>query len=132
LGAMGISGGGMHTFFSTCLDQRIRACVISGYFCPWMYSIFAMDHCDCNFVPGLHRFGEIYDLVGLIAPRPLLVEAGTRDPIFPIAGVKESVTRAREVYGVFAAADNVETDYFEGRHQISGLRAYDFLWEKLR
>jgi hypothetical protein len=25
LGAMGISGGGMHTFFSTCLDERIKA-----------------------------------------------------------------------------------------------------------
>lgn len=25
----------------------------------------------------------------------------------------------------------VETDYFEGRHRISGRRAYDFLWEKL-
>jgi hypothetical protein len=29
------------------------------------------------------------------------------------------------------AADEVETDYFEGRHQISGRRAYDFLWEKV-
>ncbi len=32
LGAMGISGGGMHTLFSTCIDERIRACVVSGYF----------------------------------------------------------------------------------------------------
>lgn len=131
LGAMGISGGGMHTLFSTCADPRIRACVISGYFCLWQYSILAMAHCACNFVPGLHRFGEIYDLAGLIAPRPMLVEAGTRDPIFPIAAVKESVRRAREVYRVFNAPDGIETDYFEGRHQISGARAYDFLWENL-
>jgi dienelactone hydrolase len=131
LGAMGISGGGMHTFFSTCLDPRIRACVVSCYFCSWTYSIFGMHHCTCNYVPGLHRFGEIYDLAGLIAPRPMLIEAGTRDPIFPLAGVKESVTRAREVFGVFGAPDAIETDYFEGRHQISGRRAYDFLWEKL-
>ncbi len=59
LGAMGISGGGMHTFFSTCIDPRIRACVISGYFCPWKDSIFGMHHCTCNYVPGLHIFGEI-------------------------------------------------------------------------
>jgi dienelactone hydrolase len=131
LGAMGISGGGMHTFFSTCLDTRIRACVVSGYFSPYRNSIFAMHHCTCNFVPGLHRFGEIYDLVGMIAPRPMLVEAGTRDPIFPIEAVKEAVARAREVYAVFGAQDQVETDYFEGRHRISGERAYDFLWEKL-
>jgi hypothetical protein len=25
----------------------------------------------------------------------------------------------------------VETDYFEGKHEISGKRAYDFLMEKL-
>ncbi len=131
LGAMGISGGGLHTFFSTCLDPRIEACVISGYYSTFQDSILAMSHCACNLVPGLGHFGEMYDLVGLIAPRPLLVEAGTRDPIFPIEAVKRSVARAREVYGVFGAADEVETDYFEGRHQISGRRAYDFLWEKV-
>jgi dienelactone hydrolase len=131
LGAMGISGGGMHTFFSTCVDPRIRACVVSGYFCPFRYSILGMNHCTCNYVPGLHRFGEIYDLAGLVAPRPMLVEAGTRDPIFPIEAVKESVARAEQVYAVFGTGAQIETDYFEGRHQISGRRAYDFLWEKL-
>jgi dienelactone hydrolase len=131
LGAMGISGGGMHTLFSTCMDPRIQACVISGYFCTFRDSILAMHHCPCNFVPGLHQFGEMHDLAGLIAPRPLLVEAGTRDPIFPIRAVKKSVQQARQHYQVWDASDQVETDYFEGRHQISGRRAYDFLWEKL-
>jgi len=132
LGAMGISGGGLHTFFSACLDERIRACVISGYYSTFRDSILAMSHCACNFVPGLHQFGEMYDLVGLIAPRPLLVEAGDHDPIFPFEAVKKSVARARAVYRVFGAPDQLETDYFEGRHQISGRRAYDFLMEKLR
>jgi dienelactone hydrolase len=131
LGAMGISGGGLHTFFSACLDERIKACVVSGYYSTFQDSVLAMAHCACNFVPGLHQFGEMYDLVGLIAPRPILVEAGSRDPIFPIEAVQKSVARAREVYRVFGAEDQVETDYFEGRHQISGRRAYDFLWEKL-
>ena len=132
LGAMGISGGGMHTFFSTCMDERIKACVISGYYSTFRDSILAMHHCACNFVPGLHKFGEMHDLVGLIAPRPLLVEAGDYDPIFPLAAVKSSVERTRAVYQVFGARDQVETDYFQGRHQISGKRAYDFLMEKLQ
>ena len=89
VGAMGISGGGMHTFFSTCLDIRIQACVVSGYFSTFRDSILAMSHCACNFVPGLGDFGEIYDLAGLIAPRPLLVEAGSHDSIFPIKAVQE-------------------------------------------
>ena len=61
-----------------------------------------------------------------------LVEAGDHDSIFPLRAVKKAVRRAGEVYSVFGAAGEVEVDYFEGRHQISGRRAYDFLWEKLR
>ena len=131
LGAMGISGGGMHTFFTTCIDTRIRASVISGYYSTFKDSILAMEHCPCNFVPGLEAFGEMYDLVGLIAPRPLLVEAGTYDSIFPIEAVKRSVERARTVYMFYGVHDSVDTDIFAGRHHISGARAYDFLWEKL-
>jgi hypothetical protein len=131
LGAMGISGGGMHTFFSTCLDERIKACVVSGYYCAFRESIFAMHHCPCNFVPGLYQFGEIYDLVGLIAPRPLLIEAGNYDPIFPFKAVKKTVVKTQPVYDVFGAPEHLETDYFEGRHRISGKRAYDFLKEHL-
>ncbi|MGE5529719.1 MAG: dienelactone hydrolase family protein [Patescibacteria group bacterium] len=131
LGAMGLSGGGMHTFFSACLDTRIRACVISGYFSTFRESVLAMNHCPCNIVPGLHRFGEMHDLAGLIAPRPLLVEAGDRDPIFPLEAVRRGVAGARDVYEIFGAAGNLRTDYFEGRHQISGRVAYDFLHENL-
>jgi dienelactone hydrolase len=131
LGAMGISGGGMHTFFSTCLDPRIRACVISGYYSTFRDSILAMSHCACNVVPGLAEFGEMHDLVGLIAPRPMLVEAGTRDPIFPISAVRSGVAKARAVYGVFGSRHLVRTDYFEGRHQISGREAYRFLADAL-
>jgi dienelactone hydrolase len=134
LGAMGISGGGMLTFFHTALDTRIRACVVSGYFSSFRDSILAMDHCTCNFVPGLLNVGEMSDLVGLIMPRPMLVEAGTRDPIFPIQAVRASVARAREICAVLGGdpATDVELDEFEGRHGISGRRAYNFLWERVR
>lgn len=131
LGAMGISGGGMHSLFSTCIDKRIRACVVSGYFCSFRDSIFAMTHCACNYVPNLHQFGEMYNLAGLIAPRPMLVESANHDSIFPIRAVRTAMARARSIYGVFGAGDDIEADYFEGRHQISGRRAYDFLYEKV-
>ncbi len=127
LGAMGISGGGMHTLFSTCIDTRIRACVVSGYFSTFRDSVLAMNHCACNYVPGLAEFGEMHDLAGLIAPRPMLVEAGDHDPIFPLRAVRAGVAKARAIYRVFGAAKLPETDYFEGRHQISGRMAYSFL-----
>jgi dienelactone hydrolase len=131
LGAMGISGGGMNNFYATCMDKRIRATVVSGYFCTFRDSILAMGHCNCNYVPGLSEFGEMYDLAGLIAPRPMLVESANRDPIFPRIAVKKSVAEARKIYRLFDAEQSLQTDYFEGRHQISGRLAYDFLWDKL-
>ena len=133
LGAMGISGGGMLTFFHTALDDRIKASVVSGYFSSFKDSILAMNHCTCNFVPGLLNIGEMTDIVGLIMPRPMLVEAGTRDSIFPIETVRHSVERTREIcrtLGGDPAAD-VVLDEFEGRHRISCQKAYDFLWERL-
>lgn len=130
LTAMGISGGGMLTFFSAALDLRIKAAVISGYYCTFRDSILAMDHCECMFVPGLGQFGEMYDLIGLIAPRPLLIESGDHDTIFPRDAVLKSVSIARKnVYSVWNKEKVLKTDYFEGRHQISGEKAYDFLWE---
>jgi dienelactone hydrolase len=133
IGAMGISGGGMLTFFHTALDPRVRACVVSGYYSSFRDSILAMHHCTCNFVPGLLQIGEMADIVGLILPRPMLVEAGTHDPIFPIATVRQSVARAREICAVLGGdpTTDVEFDEFEGRHMISGRRAYDFLWERV-
>ena len=67
----------------------------------------------------------------LIAPRRMLIEAADYDPIFPIASVKRAVARARSVYRVFGDGDGVATDYFRGRHQVSGAKAYDFLWDAL-
>lgn len=93
LGVMGLSGGGMLAFFTSCLDVRIAACVVSGYYSTFTDSVHAMQHCACNYVHGLHDFGEMYDLVGLVAPRPLFVEAGTHDPLFPIEAVTRGVAR---------------------------------------
>jgi dienelactone hydrolase len=131
IGVMGISGGGMHAFFSACMDTRIKASVISGYFCDWRRSILSIYHCSCNFVPGLLTLGELSDLAGLIAPRACLIEHGTHDEIFPIEHVKRTVEKARRAWKVFGAEENLETDYFEGRHRINGPAAYAFLAKHL-
>ncbi|MEZ4631310.1 MAG: alpha/beta hydrolase family protein [Deinococcales bacterium] len=124
---MGLSGGGMVAFFTSCLDKHIKAAVISGYFARFQDSIHAMSHCACNYVHNLHQFGEIDDLAALIAPRPLFIEAGTRDPIFPIDSVKKSFARIEQIYQLFKAQDVLDKDYFEGRHRLQGDKAYDFL-----
>jgi hypothetical protein len=91
-----------------------------------------MQHCACNFVPGLARFGEMHDIAGLVAPRPMLVESGTRDPLFPVAAARRGLALARSgPWAAFGAQDQLEEDLFEGRHRINGEAAYAFLARKL-
>lgn len=127
LGCVGLSGGGMVTLFATALDPRITCAVVSGYFNTFRDSIMAVRHCLCNFVPGIVQVAEMVDIAGLVAPRPLLIETGTRDPIFPTAATQRAYQELQEVYAVFEADKNLDIDIFEGEHAWSGAKAYDWL-----
>ncbi|HEY0735969.1 MAG TPA: acetylxylan esterase [Herpetosiphonaceae bacterium] len=132
IGIMGGSGGGAVALFAAALAPRLRAAVISNYFCTFRDSILAMQHCACNYVPGLLQDGEIYDVAALLAPRPLLIEAGTDDPIFPLPGVLDAYARLSVAYSAQGAADQLERDVFAGGHQISGAKAYAWLVRTLQ
>lgn len=132
IGIIGGSGGGAVALFAAALLPRLRAAVISNYFCTFKDSILALPHCACNYVPGLLQDAEIYDVAALIAPRPLLIAAGTDDPIFPLPGVLDAYARLSEAYSMQGAADQMERDVFVGGHQISGAKAYDWLARALQ
>lgn len=67
---MGNSGGGVITIFTAAVDPRITVAVPSCSYCSLVAESGFVHHCDCNTVPGILRFGEIWDIAGLIAPRP--------------------------------------------------------------
>lgn len=131
IGVMGISGGGLASSFFTAFEKRVKACVVSGFLCTFKESIMSIYHCIDNFLPGIIKYGEMADLFGLIAPRPMLIEAGEKDDIFPVEGVKSSYARLESLYGRLNAKDNIDIDIFDGEHQISGAKAYDFLLKHL-
>lgn len=127
IGIMGISGGGLVASFTAALDDRVRAAVVSGYVNTFKDSILSIHHCIDNYIPGLNRHAEMPDIVSLIAPRPLLIEAGRDDTIFPVAAVIGAYERIREAYRLLGAEIALELDIFDGDHQISGKKAYDLL-----
>ncbi|GGD61723.1 dienelactone hydrolase family protein [Paenibacillus nasutitermitis] len=126
IGCMGISGGGLVCSFAAAIDDRISATVVSGFTNTFQESILSIHHCIDNYVPGLSLVAEMPDLLGLIAPNPLLVEAGTRDPIFPVHGTMEAFEKIRNVYRLLDQEDKLELDLFEGDHEISGKVAFDW------
>jgi len=132
IGVMGISGGGMTTLFSSAIDERVKAVVVSGYLNTFRASILSIHHCECNYVPGILKYAEMSDVASLIAPRALLIESGTKDDIFPIKATEFSISKVKKVYELLQATDKLESDIFEGRHQISGRKAYGWLKEQLK
>lgn len=127
LGCVGLSGGGMVTLFTTALDQRITCSVVSGYFNTFRDSIMAVRHCLCNFVPGMVRVAEMVEIAGLVAPRPILIETGTQDPIFPATATQQAYQKLQQIYAVFNAVQNLDIDVFEGEHAWNGAKAYKWL-----
>ena len=127
VGCMGISGGGTVTVFATALDLRIRAALVSGYLNTFRDSIGSLAHCIDNYVPGILNWAEMHDVAGLIAPRPLFVESGEKDNIFPIRASIESFNEVRKIYDVFGASDRVEHEVFPGEHSFWGKRGIPFL-----
>jgi dienelactone hydrolase len=131
VGLMGISGGGTCTVFSAALEPRIRAAMVSGYLNIFRDCILSLSHCIDNYVPGILNWAEMYDLAGLIAPRPLFIESGERDDIFPIAASRASFTRLQQIYEVFGAPDLTEQETFDAPHTFHGVRGLPFLAKHL-
>jgi cephalosporin-C deacetylase-like acetyl esterase len=98
IGCMGNSGGGTVTWFAACLEPRISIAMPSCYVCSLRYSIGSIDHCADNYLPGMLKWFDLGDLACLIAPRPLVVVAGSEDNIFPIEGVHEAFNNIQEIY----------------------------------
>jgi dienelactone hydrolase len=131
VGCMGISGGGTCTTFSAAVEPRIKAAMVSGYTNTFQASVMSISHCIDNYVPGILNWAEQYDVAGLIAPRPLFVESGEKDNIFPIAASKASFDRIRAVYATFDAAALTEQEAFDGPHSFWGKRGLPFLAKHL-
>jgi dienelactone hydrolase len=132
LGCMGISGGGTCTLFASALDERIRVAFVSGYLNTFLESVFSLSHCIDNYVPGILEWAEMYDVAGLIAPRPLFVESGDKDNIFPIEASKASFERVKKVYETLGAADLAAQEVFAGEHAFWGRGGFAFVEKHLK
>ena len=108
--------------------MRVAVAVVSGYFSSWAESHkMPWNMCGSQVAFGMLGRLEHEDLGALIAPRPLLIESGTEDYLFPVAAATESVRRTRLVYDAEGASDRLVHDVFEGEHQWHGSEAVGFL-----
>lgn len=124
LGVMGNSGGGTTSMFAGALLGRITHVIASCSFSSFRGSIGAMPHCACNYVPGLLEFGESADVVGLAAPKPLVIVNGRHDPIFPLSEADRQFARLETIYRAAGAPGNCRHAIGEGDHRFYAAEAW--------
>jgi len=136
VGCVGLSGGGLQTLWLSALDDRVQCAVISGYFYGYKDSLLELSaNCSCNYVPNLWRAVDMGDLGALIAPRALLIESGTDDPLNGARGlvnVTEQIDITRAAYRLFRHEDKLYHHIFTGEHLWHGGKTFDFLHQWLR
>ena len=132
LGCVGLSLGGRMTMLTAALAPQIRVAVISGALNMIQERILGRYSCGAQIVPGLLQYGDVPEISSLIAPRPCLWEVGRQDALMVKDRIPGALERMRRAWSAFGAADRLQMDSFEGRHQWHGEQAYPLLERVLR
>ncbi|MDM0021507.1 alpha/beta hydrolase family protein [Variovorax saccharolyticus] len=126
---MGHSYGGFYTLYTTALDPRIRVAVVAAYFNDREAVLDGSEptgFLDWRFPDSLTLWRDP-SVAALVAPRPLLIEAGNQDQLFPIAGARKVAPEVERVYQRLGVADRFEFREFVARHDFDGEAAMNFI-----
>ena len=144
IGCIGHSHGGYGTLFAMLFDQRLKAGVISCGFNSlrddpspqrW-WEMTALIPRLGYYANRIHQTPiDFHILLSLIAPRPLIINAGRQDKIFPNPKLLDATLNAvRGVYKKYDADQHLHTTVFDGPHdfpETSRELAYSVLTNEL-
>ena len=123
----GNSGGGTISYYSACVDERIKLSAPSCAFCTYPASIMDLFHCSCNFIPRAYEFFDMQDLSALVAPRRLAIISGVSDAIFPFYGVEKGYETVKAVFERAGVKENCSLTVTPNAHRW----CEDIVWDKI-
>lgn len=127
VGMTGLSWGGFYTMYVTALSPFIKVAAPSAY-CKDADDIRARAAegkarpPDRDVVGGLSHA----EAIGLICPRPCLVQMGEADPVVPIAGARIEAGRAADIYRRLGVAERFQFQVHAGGHVYDTKAVLDF------
>ncbi len=127
LGCVGLSLGGRMTMMLTALDARVKIAVPSGCMNLFQERYQALHQCGAQLIPGLLRYGDTPEIFSLIAPRPMVLEIGLRDPLIPHEWAERGLRRVRSAYQAAGVPHRLFVDEFDGAHEFHGAVAREVL-----
>ncbi len=120
IGVVGWSMGGGLALYLSAIDERVKLAYVSSYFGNYEQTVMAMRQSTDNYIPGIKKFGELYDVAALIAPRPLLIEHSTKDREFPVEVTKMAFEIVKNKYIRMGKSDKIKLVIREGGHIFYG------------
>ena len=120
--------GGTATYYAGALEPRLKVIMPAGAGCAFDASIGVMQHCVCNYIPRMAKYFDMGEIACMIAPRPLIVVSGDKDPIFLIDGVRRVYSVIEEIYKKEGAPDNCRLIVGDGGHRFYA----DLAWDRFR
>jgi hypothetical protein len=125
--------GGYRAIYLTALDDRIKAGCITGFMSTVapMLKAHIDTHSWIHFLPGLHQYLDLPDVAALAIPRALMVQQCSRDGLFPLSGMKESLAKIEKAYAAAGAAAKFSGRFYDAPHQFTLPMQEDaFAWLK--
>ena len=132
IGLTGNSGGGTQSCLLMMSEPRLAASVPCTFVMTLeSYMKTGQPQDSEQIVPGCFVNGPDHDdYITAMAPKPVLVGAAAYD-YFPIEGAIEAVDRAKRIYTLYGAEDNVDIAIAPTRHEYSSyLREACVNWYK--
>ena len=123
---VGISMGGMHSWWLAALDTRIRVCVNECSLGDF-HTLLELNGQDCHgvyyYVPGLLKHFTAGEIIRLIAPRPHLSMNGRFDVMTPSIGYDRIDKEVRGAYDNQTAGEWQMKIYSSGHYETSEMRS---------
>jgi len=116
VGVGGYSLGGWISLLVAALSSNVDVAVVQSYLATARGALIEINHCPCQFAPGLFGQLDISDVALTISPRPLLFVASDADSYFPIEEVRTAFERVSAGYGVAGSPEATELRLISGEH----------------
>lgn len=126
---IGLSYGGYYTMVTAAIDPRIKVAVSSCYY-GVQEGRYAREELsvpsDFRFMGRFNLFRDS-DLIALICPRPLLIQAGTADGVDHREPGKSLAPISAAYYEKLGLKDRFEHYVFDGKHEFHDASAWAFV-----
>jgi len=121
IGCMGISMGGDRTNYLCAIDDRIQCAVSVGWMATLKRLIHAHvdTHSFSHFLPGLTRYLDLPDVIGALAPKPLMVQQCSRDGLYTLQSMEEAVEKLEKIYQWADAENNFSGKFYDTTHRFT-------------